>query len=47
MKLKELIGGEVIVNTDEYTIYQGIVEEIEGGEGTQGGQSRGKGMGKR
>jgi len=30
VKLKELIGGEVIVNTDEYTIYQGIAEEIEG-----------------
>jgi len=29
VKLKELIAGEVIVNTDEYTIYHGIAEEIE------------------
>ena len=26
VKLKELIGGEVIINTDEYTIYEGIAE---------------------
>jgi hypothetical protein len=30
VKLKEWIGGEVVLNTDEYTIYQGIAEEIEG-----------------
>jgi hypothetical protein len=30
VKLKEWIGGEVVLNTDEYTIYHGIAEEIEG-----------------
>lgn len=29
VKLKELISGEVIINTDEYTIYEGIAGEIE------------------
>ena len=29
VKLKELIGGEVIINTDEYVIYEGIAE-VEG-----------------
>ena len=33
VKLKEWIGGEVVLNTDEYTIYQGIGEEIEGVKG--------------
>jgi hypothetical protein len=33
VKLKEWIGGEVVLNTDEYTIYQGIAEEIEGVKG--------------
>jgi hypothetical protein len=28
-KLRELLGGEVILNTDEYTIYEGITEKIE------------------
>jgi hypothetical protein len=28
-KLRELLGGEVILNTDEYTIYEGIAEKIE------------------
>ena len=25
-RLRELLGGEVILNTDEYTIYEGIAE---------------------
>ena len=29
VKLKRLITGPVIVNTDEYSIYEGIVSEIE------------------
>jgi len=29
VKLSGLITGEVIVNTDEYTIYEGIAEDIE------------------
>ena len=29
VKLSGLITGEVIVNTDEYTIYEGIVEDID------------------
>jgi len=29
VKLRRLISGKVIVNTDEYTIYEGIAEEIE------------------
>jgi hypothetical protein len=33
VKLKEWIGGEVVLNTDEYTIYQGIAEEIKGVKG--------------
>jgi hypothetical protein len=28
-RLRELLGGEVILNTDEYTIYEGIAEKIE------------------
>jgi hypothetical protein len=28
-KLKEWIGGEVVLNTDEYGIYRGIAKEIE------------------
>jgi hypothetical protein len=28
-KLRELLGGEIILNTDEYTIYEGIAEKIE------------------
>jgi hypothetical protein len=29
VKLSWLITGKVIVNTDEYTIYEGIAEDIE------------------
>lgn len=29
VKLRRLISSKVIVNTDEYTIYEGIAEEIE------------------
>jgi hypothetical protein len=28
VKLKEWIGGEVVLSADEYIIYQGIAEEI-------------------